>query len=527
MPIDGIAENIGSLVEEAAGFYGNRKNAICFEREELSFSFSDLNIRVNQYANALRSIGVEKGAHVAVMLPNCPAFPLTWLALAKLGAIMVPINIRYQTHDLSYVLNDSDATVMVVHTEAISTFREVMTRCPKIKSVAWIGEGSPDLGQNLEEMANSASKEFQQLEKVGPDDLINIQYTSGTTGFPKGCLLTHEYWLTTAKMNAARLTEDDVFLSAQPFYYMDPQWHLIMTLTAGCTVVLANRYRPSKYMELVRKYGVTASLAVRAILIYKQPPSPLDSQNKLRFLLIYGFPPHLHKKFEERFNVVAREGFGMTEIGSCMRAPLEDPNIVGTGTVGVPLPHRRVRIVDEQGQDVPDEEVGELWISGPGMFKSYYKKPEETARVFDGTWFRTGDLFKRDARGYYYIVGRKKDMVRRHSENISAIEVEDVIKTHPKIADAAVLPVADEDAGEEVKVYVIPDSGESRETIPPEAIIEFCAQHLAKFKIPRYIEYREEFPRTPTLKVIKHILLNEKIDLRSGSYDALQAKWHD
>jgi len=524
MAIPGIEKNIGALLELAAKKYGNQKTAIRFDQEKVSFTYAELNLWANKYANALKSAGVKKGTHVAVMLPNCPSFPLTWLALAKLGAIMAPINIRYQPHDLSYVLNDSDAELLVCHSEQIPVFRQIQGECPQVKKLLWVGEEPAGTGISLQQAVEGASENLPEAN-VDLEDLINIQYTSGTTGFPKGCLLTHEYWLTTAKMNAVRLREDDIFLSVQPFYYMDPQWHLIMTLTAGCSLVLAKRYRPSKYMELVRKHRITVSLAIRAILIYKQPPSPLDGQNNLRFLLIYGFPSHLHKKFEERFNVVAREGYGMTEIGSCMRAPLEELAIVGSGTVGCPLPHRKVKIVDQDNKEVPIGETGELWVGGSGMFKGYYKRQKETEEVFDGEWFRTGDLFKRDERGYYYIVGRKKDMVRRHSENISAVEVEDVIKSHPQIVDAAIVPVPDEEAGEEVKAYVILAKGENQDTVNPQAIIDYCSERLAKFKIPRYIEYCLDFPRTPTLKVKKHVLLAQKNDLRSGSYDALQVKW--
>jgi len=302
---------------------------------------------------------------------------------------------------------------------------------------------------------------------------------------------------------------------------------VIMTLTAGATMVLAGKYSPSKYMGLVRQYGVTCSLTPRAILVFKQPESPLDGQNKLKFVNIFGFPPHLHKKFEERFNVVAREGYGMTEIGSCMRVPIEDAHMTGSGSVGVPVKYREVRIVDEDGRDVPRGEIGELWVRGPGIFKGYYNKPEANSSSFTGEWFHTGDLFRQDEKGYYYIVGRKKDMVRRHGENISASEVENVIRLHPKVLDVAVVPVPDEIRGEEVKAYIIPKPGESQKTIPPEELVAFCLERIAKFKVPRFIEYRENFPRTPTERVEKHKLIAEKKDLRSNSYDAEEKKWLD
>jgi len=308
---------------------------------------------------------------------------------------------------------------------------------------------------------------------------------------------------------------------------MDPQWQVMMTLKLGSTLVIAQKYSPSRYMDLVRKYGVTCSLAEAPTLIYKQPESHLDRQHKMRLALIYGFPPHLQQNFEKRFNVIAREGYGMTEIGSCMRVPLEDSHMTGSGSVGKPVSFREVRIVDAQGNDALPGEIGELWVRGPGLFKGYYKKPAETAKAFTGDWFHTGDLFRQDENGYYYIVGRKKDMVRRHGENISAAEVEEVLRTHPKILDAAVVPVPDEITGEEVKAYIICRPGEDASSIPPQAIADFCRQKLAKFKVPRFIEYRQDFPRTPSQRVQKHKLKAEKNDLRSGCYDAKELTWRN
>lgn len=523
MPIPGIEQNIGATLEKAATRY-NEKIAIHFEFDNLSLTYRELNKRVNQFANSLRSIGIHKGDHVAVMLPNCPEFPLTWLALAKLGAVMVPVNMRYEAHDLEYILNDSDATSLVIYTERVPLFRKIQPCCPGIKKILRVGDGEGDIGRSLVELAHNAPTDLEPIPLV-LNDLMNIQYTSGSTGFPKGCMLTHESWLTLGWPVARGVKEDDIFMSVQPFYYMDPQWQLIMTLMAGSTMVLTRKYSPSKFIELARKYRATCALAPAATLIFKQPESPLDRKHRLRFVLIYGFPPSLHKKFEERFNVIAREGYGMTEIPGGMRVPMEDAFMTGSGSVGKPRPYVEVRIVDEKGEDVPPGGVGELLVRGPGMFKGYYKKPAETAERFTGDWFRTGDLFRKDEEGYYYIVGRKKDSIRRTAENISAAEVEMVLKSHPKVFDAAVLPVVDDIRYEEVKAYIIPKPGENPQTLPPEELIAFCTERIAKFKVPRFIEFRNEFPRTPTLKVEKYKLRIEKKDPRSGCYDAQEKRW--
>ncbi len=523
MPIPDLEKNIGVLLENSATLHGDKK-AIHFDHENTFFSYKELNTLVNRYANVFKSKGIGLKDHVAVMLPNCPEFPVIWLALAKLGAVMVPLNVRYQVADMEYVLHDADVSAIVIYTDYASVFNAARKKTSSVKTVFSVGRGDLKESLILSQLAQQASPEFITGE-LTIDDIINIQYTSGTTGFPKGCILTHEYWLTIGKTVSQHMGIEDVFLSVTPFYYMDPQWELIACLIVGATMVLTRSYSPKEYMDLVRKYQATVSWATMAPWILKQPPSELDRQHKLRFLLVGGFPPDLHREFEERFNVITREAYGMTEIGPGMFVPPKDDHMTGSGSVGVPFESRQVRIVDEEANDVPRGDIGELWIRGPGMFKGYYNKPGETAEAFDGEWFKTGDLFKEDDKGYFYIVGRKKDMIRRSGDNISASELEDVLTSHPKIMSVAAVPVPDEDRGEEVKVYIVPKTGETRASIPPEEIIAFCRERIAAFKVPRYIEYRQEFSMTPSGKIQKHVLLTEKEDLADGCYDRFKAEF--
>ena len=458
MSTPGSETSIGKLLENSTAVYGEKK-AIHFDHENIAFSYKELNERVNRFANVLQSHGIGQGEHVAVMLPNCPEFPIIWLALAKLGAVMVPLNVRYQVADLEYTLNDSDASAIVIAPDFAAVFSEARTNTPDVQIVFSVGAGDLKESLDISTLAEQASPEFLSRD-LTPHDVINIQYTSGTTGFPKGCILTHEYWLTIGKTVAEYMGEDDVFLSVSPFYYMDPQWELISCLMVGATLVISRSYSPSAYMDLVRKHKATISWATMAPWILKQPPAKLDRQHHLRFVLVGGFPPDLHRQFEQRFNVIAREAYGMTEIGPGMFVPPEDDHMTGSGSVGIPFESRQVSIRDDQGREIPRGEIGELWIRGRGMFKGYYNKPKETAAAFSGDWFKTGDLFREDEQKYLYIVGRKKDMIRRSGDNISASELEDLLTSHPKIMSAAAIPVPDKDRGEEVKVYIVPKSGE-------------------------------------------------------------------
>jgi crotonobetaine/carnitine-CoA ligase len=515
MPILDLERNIGALVEKAAARYGDRK-VLFVDHEGMSYSFRELNEKVNQYANALREAGVQAGEHVAVMLPNCSEFPFTWLALAKLGAAMVPVNVRSGVTDLEYLLDDSDSTRLVIHSDYLSTFRKIPREKHRVKTVWRAGsDDQPDI-LSLGKLASQMPTKF---EAANPslDDVMNLQYTSGTTGMPKAALTTHEYWLVLAKFAAEQMTPEDVFLTMSPFYYMDPQWELLMALTCGCSVVMVDKITLENFAVCVKKYPVTGFWAFPELLYLAQFEQ--DKDHHLRLALLSAFPPELHRVFEERFHVIAREVYGSTEIGPGAMVAIQDTHLVGSGSVGKPLAYRELRIVDEYGNDVHPGEVGELLVKGPGIFKGYYHKPEANAKAFAGEYFCTGDLFRQDNDGNYYFAGRKKEMIRRSGDNISALEVERVLVSHPKIAEAAVVPVPDRARGEEVKAYLLLAPGESEETLPPEEVIRYCQERIAKFKVPRYLEYMaEDFPRSTSGKIQKHELL-AKGDLTEGCYD--------
>jgi crotonobetaine/carnitine-CoA ligase len=507
--------NIGTLLESAAEKYED-KTVLIVDHEEISYSFRELDDKVNQFANALRQQGIERGHHVAVMLPNCSEFPFTWLALAKLGAVMIPVNTRYKIADLEYILNDSDATALVIHTDYLDVFSKIPKERYQIEKIFQVGESEIEFGIDLSSLADKMpSKEVQTNLKI--DDVMNLQYTSGTTGFPKGAITTHEYWLLLGERAAIDMEESDLFFSMSPFYYMDPQWELLMSLYAGCGMVLADKLTMDNFAKCVKKYPVTHFWAWERMLYLSEFEH--DKDHHLRFALLSGFTPRLHKALEEMFHVVAREAYGMTEIGGCLRVPPEDTHMVGSGSVGMPVDLREVRIVDDSGNDVALGETGELLVKGPGIFKGYYKKPEANAEAFDGEYFRTGDLFYQDEAGNYYFVSRKKEMIRRMGDNISATEVEHFLMSHPMISGAAVVPVPDEIRHEEVKAYILPAVGETPETIPPEEIVEYCLERIAKFKVPRYIEYVTEFSRTASGKIQKFKLIAEKEDLTEGIFD--------
>jgi acyl-CoA synthetase (AMP-forming)/AMP-acid ligase II len=311
-----------------------------------------------------------------------------------------------------------------------------------------------------------------------------------------------------------------VLLAAQPFYYMDPQWLLLMAMHLGGRLVVAPRASASRFLERVRREGVEYCIFPQPVL--KLPERPDDAANPLKRVSIYGLRPDMHAVLERRFGCIARESFGMTEIGSGMTMPVEATNMVGSGSCGLPAPFREASIRDEQGRELGPGEIGELWIRGPGILKGYWNKAEATAEAFRaGGWFRTGDLFRRDAHDFHYIVGRVKDMIRRSGENIAAREVEAVLLQLDAVAEAAVIPVPDADRGQEVKACLVLKPGLTPADLPPEAVFAHCAGGLARFKVPRFLEYRDALPKTPSQKIAKHVLLAERADLRKGTVDRL------
>ncbi|ACA18228.1 AMP-dependent synthetase and ligase [Methylobacterium sp. 4-46] len=520
-----LPANIAVLLEEAADAARDRLAWNFFESGEQA-TYGEVRERVGALARGLLARGVRKGVHVGVMLPNIAAFPLSWLAIGTIGAVMVPINVTYRERELAYVLNDSEAEFLILH----ETARDVYERARAGGSIALPAErvllvdGAAGPYTAFRDAFEPGSEPFTAPEPVGHADLLNIQYTSGTTGFPKGCLLTQEYWIIAGKVNARRDGRAyERILASTPFFYMDPQWLLLMTLYQRGTLFVAERQSATRFMGWVREHAINFCLL--PLLVFKQPPHPDDRRNAVVRANMYGVPRDLHAAVEERFDLFAREAFGMTELGPTMFMPIEAVDKVGSGSCGVPGPFRECRVVDEQGDTVPAGAFGELVVRGRGIFKGYYNRPEATADAFFGEWFRTGDVFQRDRDGYFSILGRTKDMIRRSSENIAAREVEAVLQGAREVVEAAVVPVPDEVRGEEIKAYLVLEPGSAGDEAALASIIAHCRANLAPFKVPRFYEFRPDLPKTASNKIAKHRLTAELPDLRLGSYDRVAGAW--
>ncbi|MEP9365111.1 AMP-binding protein [Nocardioides sp. CN2-186] len=441
------------------------------EGVEVTLTFDEVELRTAAVAQALRERGVEAGDRVAVMLDNQPEFPVTWLALTRLGAAIVPLNVRYRSVDAQHLLDDAGVRVAVTS----AAYADLLRRLDRPPTVHLVDDLSPE-------------RDFAQ-GPVDPAAIVNVQYTSGTTGRPKGCLLSHRYWTTLATSlvdEFPRIGSDDVMLTAQPFHYIDPMWNMVTALSAGAHLVVLDGFHPSTFWDQVRRHGVTYfyCLAAMPTLLLRMPPDHLDREHRVRAVQCSAIPPSLHAELEKRWGAPWFEAFGMTETGADIRvSPDDHDELVGSGCLGRPAAHREVRIDDG----------GQMWLRGAGMMDGYLGHPDP---FVDG-WFPTGDLARVDDQGRVYLQGRLKDMIRRSGENIAAREVEEVLLSHPAVRLAAVVGVPDDIRGEEVKAYVVaPDASE-------EELAAWCTERLASFKVPRFWEFRDDLPLTASHRVEK------------------------
>lgn len=457
-------------------------------------------------ANALHDLGVGHGTHVAILMSNRIEFPISWLAIQVLGAVVVPINPSGTDTEIEHHIADADVALAIRETSD--------------QIVIEIGPTSHDWHTSLA----SGDPWWRPQFSIASDDVAVIQYTSGSTGLPKGCMLTQRSWII---FGCAPVATSEVayrnILCAQPWFYVDPGWHLVMALYSGARLHMAEKLSGSKFVDRVRTWEVDFSLFPRPLVGVFGDPT--DRNLPLALVAAIGASPEALTQIEERFDCRAINPFGMTEVGTGLRLPddCDDPRAIGS--CGVPGLFREVRIVDVNGDDAGPDEPGELQIRGDGLFAGYYKRPDADAQAFVDGWFRTGDLFIRDEYGYYWIVGRLKDVIRRSSQNISALEVEQALVAHEGIHQAAAVAVPDNYRGEEVKAYILLMPGESPGSLPPGEIIEHCRQTLSAYKVPRFVSYVDEFPYTPSSKISKPELLRGVDDLLAGAWDNERLEW--
>ncbi|MGB6838325.1 MAG: long-chain fatty acid--CoA ligase [Dehalococcoidia bacterium] len=499
-------ENLRELIE--LHLADRPDQTFIYWRDE-EISYRTLNEGANRVANGLRALGVGKGDVVSVYLPNCPEFFYTWFGIVKLGAVFGPVNAMFKGDEVRHVLSDSGAVVAVTSQALLDTIKAARGECPALREVICL-EGQAPGAMAFEELMEQPP----ELEPVAlaRDDLTAIVYTSGTTGRPKGAMLSHfnYVWDTMAAVDVMPIQPGQDRLGLiLPLFHVNAQVTSLSQLYVGGAVAMWERFSPSDFWETVQHYRPTTFSAVPtmlSILLAVPRPEGLDTSS-LRYVICgaAALPLDIFERFEETFDLRILEGYGLTE-ATCVSSLNPYWGIRKVGSIGLPLRGQPMKIVDDNMNELPPGEFGEIVVKGPNVMMGYYNNPEATTETIVNGWVRTGDIGYTDEDGYFFIVDRKKEMIIRGGENIYPREVEEVLFTHPKIVEAAVIGRPDPIWGEEVVAVIVPQPGQ---TLTPEEVQEFCKERMASYKAPRQVEFREDLPKTVTGKVAKKALREE------------------
>ena len=504
-------ETLPGMCRRAARLWPERPAIVC-EHGGTTTTFAALDALMRTLAAELVRRGIQPGHRVAVRLPNCVEFPALWLAITTAGAVMVPVNPAYRRSDIEHVLRHSGAQACIGDDEFIAAARALL---PTVPTLAWV-DGIDSL------LRGSLGARDAGLPEVRPDWPANIQFTSGTTGLPKGCVLSHRYWVRFGRCfveQGPHITAADTLLTAQRFSYADPQWNVALALQSGATLVMLDGFSPSRFWQQVVDHGVTFIYCLGAMptLMLKMAPGPAERSHRVRMVVCSGIPRARHHELEERFGVPWHEAYGTTETGGDLIVPVEEHAAsVGTGHLGRPVPGKELRILDPDGMPVVPGAVGELCLRGVGMMDRYHDDAAATEFAFRGGWYHTGDLVQEDPAGRLCYVARNKDMIRRGGENIAAAEVEAVLQGHDGVRMAACVAVPDELRGEEVKVFVVAQQEPVSEQAYFRELVGFLSDRIADFKVPRYWELLAELPLTVSSKVAKPELLQRETNPPRG-----------
>lgn len=475
-----------------------------------AITYRELLKRVNALAVGLASLGVKKGDRVALYLPNGGPFVLSFFAVLKLGALVVPFNIQLRQYEIEQILLHAQPKVIIGQAgELEAEVIPVLRRLPEAPKVIRVGTvSSPGLGET-EFAILLARKPLAHTPGLAGDDPAAIYYTSGTTGVMKGALVTHRNLTAVAKINGhylLGLNDQDRVMGIAPYSHVYFFQVVLGPLAVGAAVVTLPRLSPRLALEMIEKYRVTHVSTVPTMFRYllrhyREKPCDVSSW-RVAGSAAANIPLALVREIEETFGVDFFDTYGCTETSSTItytRLRHYKP-----GSVGLPAHGVKVKLIDEAEREVGTGEIGEIAVKGPGVFAGYWRDPEKTRESFtrDG-WFKTGDLGYRDEEGYIYIAGRKKEVIISGGYNIYPWEVEHLLLSHPQVAEAAVVGRPNPDLGEIPVAYIVPKDGCQPN---PQELIDFCHRHLAKYKCPREVVFVDSLPKSGSGKVLKKLL---------------------
>ncbi len=480
------------------------------------YAYGGFSNAVHAAGQLLVSHGVRKGDVVSLLMPNSAEYIIAYFACWILGALAGPVNSLLKEHEIAFVVNNSEAKAMLVHSEFEHRIHAIRSHLPNLKSIIRFDD-EKDATRRFRTIEESDGYPIQPraepppLIPIGSDDDAIIIYTSGTTGKPKGCLLTHGNVVANARQisNWLSFTEEDRLLTIMPLFHMNAVSVTTMSaLYAGGSTVISPKFSASQFWKLISDYQVTSFGSVAtmlSILLNTYPdgvPEGLQT-GQLRFAMCGSapVPAEIIKRFEETFNCPVVEGYGLSE--STCRSTFNPPDERRRpGSCGLPIGNE-MKVVDDNDHDVPDGELGEIVLRGENILKGYFKSPEATETAFRNGWFHTGDVGYRDKDGFFYIVDRKSDMIIRGGENIYPREIDEVLYQHPAVAAAATIGVPDDLYGEEVAAFIVLKDGSK---VSEEELISYCTERVADYKCPKSIRIVAEIPKGPTGKILKREL---------------------
>lgn len=489
-------------MERSAAQYPER---IAVRHEGQTITYDELNTRCNRLAAGLKQMGLSAGDRCALMVPNSIQAITAYNAIAKLGGVVIPINFLYRKHELSHIFADSKPKAFIGAAPYLDEIRPVLE--VSAATPTRLALDAPDDGQFLDLQSAYADDTDFPTHAADDNDTLNILYTSGTTGAPKGVMLTHGNLASEARILAEmreKLGPQAVVIGVLPLYHIYGITSVLnVSMYLGLTIELFTQFDPEKVIAVAEKEEQTILFAVptmynRLIQIAAEKPPQSPS---LKFCVSGGssLPVEFLHRFESLFHTKIYEGYGLTEAPVCVENPYG--GLTKPGAIGLPIPEFRAKIIDAAGTEVAPGETGELLIKGPGVMKGYLNRPQETAETLKDGWLYTGDIARSDEDGYIYIVDRKKDMVIRGGYNVYPREIEEIIYQMPEILEVAVIGVPHEDFGEEVTAIVVLKEGVDME---PEAIQSYVKDRVAPYKYPRIIRViRDPLPKSGTGKILK------------------------
>ena len=482
--------------------YTPSKTAIKDDATGEVFTYASASETANRLARHLQSEhGIRSGDRIAVLSQNCIEYLFLYLAAQQIGAILVPVNYRLAAPEIAFILSDSGAVLLVVQDVYVSLVSGMERSSLPGRTIS--------LAQ-VRSVMNDRSLDPRLLPFTpGFDDPCMILYTSGTTGRPKGALITNSmvFWNSINTEMRLNITSADVALSFAPFFHTGG-WHVLTTpfLHHGATIVLLTGFQAERIVELCDSEGVTILFGVPTMMKMMSETAAFAKTTfqSVRFAIVGGEPmPIPQIELWQAKGVPVRQGFGLTEVGpNCFSLPEEDA-IRKKGSIGFPNFYIDTRIVTDNGGDADVNEPGELWMRGPVVTPGYWNNPVATREAISDGWFKTGDIVRCDPEGYFYVVDRKKDMFISGAENVYPAEIERLLYTHPSVAEAAVVGVFDEKWGEAGKAFIVLKHGAAADA---ETFRTLCRENLAKYKVPKYFAFLSELPKGHSGKVLKRAL---------------------